>query len=74
MRSFLQKMKMKTPKLQSEEEYGSCVYMGVGKLPGACLCLHCRRSLFPIYIFIVCCFVVSMPSGKRETERKVNAP
>ncbi|KRZ49682.1 hypothetical protein T02_10321 [Trichinella nativa] len=26
------------------------------------------------YISIVCCFVVAMPSGKRETERKVNAP
>ncbi|KRX54111.1 hypothetical protein T09_5295 [Trichinella sp. T9] len=26
------------------------------------------------YISIVCCFVVAMPSVKRETERKVNAP
>ncbi|KRX22547.1 Retrovirus-related Pol polyprotein from transposon, partial [Trichinella nelsoni] len=26
------------------------------------------------YISNVCCFVVAMPSGKRETERKVNAP
>ncbi|KRY41631.1 hypothetical protein T01_13143, partial [Trichinella spiralis] len=26
------------------------------------------------YILIVCCFIVAMPSGKRETERKGNAP
>ncbi|KRZ69645.1 hypothetical protein T10_5748 [Trichinella papuae] len=36
------------------------VYMSVGKLPE--------------YILIVCCFIVAMPSGKRETERKGNAP
>ncbi|KRZ64921.1 hypothetical protein T08_10805 [Trichinella sp. T8] len=33
MRSFLQKMKTKTPKLQ---------------LPGVCSCLYRRRPLFPI--------------------------
>ncbi|KRY26278.1 hypothetical protein T01_10346, partial [Trichinella spiralis] len=26
------------------------------------------------YILIVCCFIVAIPSGKRETERKENAP
>ncbi|KRX17975.1 Transcription termination factor 1 [Trichinella nelsoni] len=44
----------------------------------ACSCLHRRRSLFSDclikYILIACCFVVAMPSGKRETERKGNAP
>ncbi|KRY45926.1 hypothetical protein T03_7320 [Trichinella britovi] len=60
MRPFLQKMKMKTPKLQSEEEYGSGGGHRGWRLRG--------------YISIVCCFVVAMPSGKRETERKFNAP
>ncbi|KRZ82699.1 hypothetical protein T08_16107 [Trichinella sp. T8] len=78
MRSFLQKMKTKTPKLQSEEEYGSGCFTSW---------LEVARSVFVFvssstlvsdclikYISIVCCFVVAMPSGKRETERKVNAP
>ncbi|KRX11808.1 hypothetical protein T07_2617, partial [Trichinella nelsoni] len=47
----------------------------VGKLPeGGARVLHRRRSWFPIYILIACSFVVAMPSGKRETERKGNAP
>ncbi|KRZ85838.1 hypothetical protein T08_9627 [Trichinella sp. T8] len=70
-------MKTKTPKLQSEEEYGSgCLHRG----------WQVARSVFVFtsslilvsdclikYIFFWF-FVVAMPSGKRETERKVNAP
>ncbi|KRY38708.1 hypothetical protein T01_2600 [Trichinella spiralis] len=33
-----------------------------------------RRRSTAVYILIVCCFIVAMPSGKRETERKGNAP
>ncbi|KRY24962.1 hypothetical protein T03_6824 [Trichinella britovi] len=57
-------MKTKTPKLQSEEEYGGG---GSDIVVGGC------QESVP-YISIVCCFVVAMPSVKRETERKVNAP
>ncbi|KRY59863.1 hypothetical protein T03_12893 [Trichinella britovi] len=49
---------------EATEEYGGgCSDIVVGG------CQGCVR-----YISIVCCFVVAMPSVKRETERKVNAP
>ncbi|KRX13415.1 hypothetical protein T07_285 [Trichinella nelsoni] len=48
---------------------------------------HCQGSVFVVtslavlafdclikYILIVCCLIVAVPSGKRETERKGNAP
>ncbi|KRX13149.1 hypothetical protein T07_10578 [Trichinella nelsoni] len=62
---------------RSEAEYGSTclrVCVAVGELPEKLSVLHRRRSLLLIHILIVCCLIVAMPSGKRETERKGNAP
>ncbi|KRY34338.1 hypothetical protein T01_628 [Trichinella spiralis] len=45
-----------------------------------CVCLCFTSSSILVsdclikYILIACSFVVAMPSGKRETERKGNAP
>ncbi|KRX38666.1 hypothetical protein T06_1191 [Trichinella sp. T6] len=58
-------MKTKTPKLHWQVARSVLVFTSSSILVSDCLIK---------YISIVCCFVVSMPSGKRETERKVNAP
>ncbi|KRY27663.1 hypothetical protein T01_15804 [Trichinella spiralis] len=67
MRSFLQKMKAK-----NTEATGWQVAKSV------CLCFTSSSILVSDclikYILIACSFVVAMPSGKRETERKGNAP
>ncbi|KRZ83145.1 hypothetical protein T08_13724 [Trichinella sp. T8] len=68
----------RTELMRSEEEYGSGCWTSW---------LEVARSVFVFvssstlvsdclikYISIVCCFVVAMPSVKRETERKVNEP
>ncbi|KRX37065.1 hypothetical protein T05_3638 [Trichinella murrelli] len=73
---FLQKTKRR-----KETKYGSsCLpeYVAVGKLPGkrfvvtssSVLAFDCLIK----YILIDCRLIVAMPSGKRQTERKGNAP
>ncbi|KRZ49089.1 Small ubiquitin-related modifier [Trichinella nativa] len=63
---------------EATEEYGSCVLHRGWQVARSVLVFTSSSILVSDclikYISIVCCFVVSMPSGKRETERKVNAP
>ncbi|XP_003366570.1 conserved hypothetical protein [Trichinella spiralis] len=69
MKFFLQKMKRK--KTEATAEYGSgCLQERLA----SCQKKVCSLSHRRIYILIVCCFIVAIPSGKRETERKENAP
>ncbi|KRX62816.1 hypothetical protein T09_7409, partial [Trichinella sp. T9] len=79
--SWSNKLALLWPDFDSQAEYGSgCIhaYVAVGKLPGKHLVV--TTSSVPAfdclikYIPIACCLIVAMPSGKRETERKENAP
>ncbi|XP_003382152.1 conserved hypothetical protein [Trichinella spiralis] len=76
MRFFLQKMK--TKKTEATADYGSGFFTSV-----LASCQRCVRGYIVVdpcfrclikYILTVCCFIVAMPSGKREIERKGNAP
>ncbi|KRX51655.1 hypothetical protein T09_6554 [Trichinella sp. T9] len=67
-------MKTKTPKLQSEEEYGSGCFTWWLEVARSVFVFTSSSTLVSDCLINVCCFVVAMPSGKRETERKVNAP
>ncbi|KRY12738.1 hypothetical protein T12_16090 [Trichinella patagoniensis] len=65
---------------RSETKYGSSCLpedVAVGKLPGKRFVVTSSVLAFDClikYILIVCRLIVAMPSGKRETERKGNAP
>ncbi|KRX56806.1 hypothetical protein T09_13760 [Trichinella sp. T9] len=73
---------MKRKRTEATAEYGSgCLHERLGSCQKVCVCVFFVISSSVLvsdslikYILIVCCFIVAMPLGKRETEKKGNTP